>query len=260
MCFEELSFQEINNCIEENLIDFCFLLSRDYNTFICNENEYMVRTDPNFWANFIYDVKYEEGLLKERVESVKCKILNNEYPSTWVIGPKSMQSELEYHLIKNGFKKQERWIGMAVDLNLFNKKELVKPDGFAIKTVEEVEALSDWVDVASQGLCGGKTINTNLFERLLYKPYVKFYLGLYDNKPAATSMLFLTSSVAGINVVSTLPEFRKMGLGNAMVIAPLLNATQIGYRIAVLQASEMARKMYKRIGFKQYDDFNVYSL
>ncbi|MCF8012325.1 MAG: GNAT family N-acetyltransferase [Clostridiales bacterium] len=258
MYFKDLSNQQINACIEENLIDFCFLLSRDYSTFICNKNEYIVKTDSNFWANFIYNVKREECNLKSRVQFVKGKMQCNEYPSKWVVGPSSSQSGLEYRLEENGFEKQERWIGMAADLTLFEKKDLSKPDGLMIKTVEEIEDLSDWVGVASKGLCGGKNIDENLFKKLLHKPYVKCYLGLYNGKPAATSMLFLTSSAAGIYLVSTLSEYRKMGIGNAVVLTPLLYAASMGYHIAILQASEMGRKMYKKIGFNQYGDFSVY--
>lgn len=57
--------------------------------------------------------------------------------------------------------------------------------------------------------------------------------------------------MAGVQFVATLPEARGQGLGGAMSLAPLLEARQVGYRIGILQSSEMGFPVYRRLGFQQ---------
>jgi ribosomal protein S18 acetylase RimI-like enzyme len=79
---------------------------------------------------------------------------------------------------------------------------------------------------------------------------VRNYLGFLDDKAVCTSTVFYGAGVAGIYDVATLPEARGRGLGTALTLAPLLDARQAGYRIGVLQSSEMGFGVYKRMGFR----------
>ena len=45
-------------------------------------------------------------------------------------------------------------------------------------------------------------------------------------------------------------DFRE-GEGVALTLAPLLEARQMGYRIGVLQSSELGFPVYRRMGFEQ---------
>ena len=80
---------------------------------------------------------------------------------------------------------------------------------------------------------------------------VRHYLGYLDDKPVATSDLFLSAGVAGVQFVSTLREARGQGLGTALTLAPLLEAREMGCRIGVLQSSELGFPVYRRMGFEQ---------
>jgi predicted acetyltransferase len=73
-------------------------------------------------------------------------------------------------------------------------------------------------------------------------------------------MLYISSGIASISMVSTLPDSRKKGIGTSMVLKPLYDAKSLGYEIAVLQATRAGESVYKKIGFKEYSLLNVLNI
>jgi ribosomal protein S18 acetylase RimI-like enzyme len=76
------------------------------------------------------------------------------------------------------------------------------------------------------------------------------YLGYLNGKPVSTSTVFYGGGAAGIYDVATLPEVRGKGLGAALTLKPLQDAREMGYRVGVLQSSEMGFNVYKKLGFR----------
>ena len=79
----------------------------------------------------------------------------------------------------------------------------------------------------------------------------KLFIGFLEDEPVATSQLFLGGGVAGLWGVSTLQSARKRGVGTVMSLHPLRVARSLGYRIAVLDATQQGYGIYERIGFKE---------
>ena len=78
---------------------------------------------------------------------------------------------------------------------------------------------------------------------------VRNYLGYLNGKPVSTCTIFY-GGAAGIYCVSTLPEARGKGIGGAITLKPLQEAREMGYRVGVLQSSEMGFNVYKKLGFR----------
>ena len=66
------------------------------------------------------------------------------------------------------------------------------------------------------------------------------------------------SGAAGLYAISTAAPYRGRGFGRAMTIAVLRAARSIGYRIAVLQASDLGYGVYRRLGFRELFQYDVY--
>jgi GNAT superfamily N-acetyltransferase len=94
-------------------------------------------------------------------------------------------------------------------------------------------------------------------EAVLDLPF-RTYLALLNGQPVATSQLFLSAGVTGIYNVTCLPEARGQGIGAAITLAPALAARGIGYRIGILQASDLGARVYRRLGFQDFGKRSVF--
>jgi ribosomal protein S18 acetylase RimI-like enzyme len=87
---------------------------------------------------------------------------------------------------------------------------------------------------------------------------LRHYVALLDGHVLGTASLLLWENSAGIYNVSTLQHMRQRGIGSALTLEPLRETTKLGYEIAVLQSSDMAQGLYRRLGFQTLGQFNAY--
>jgi GNAT superfamily N-acetyltransferase len=129
--------------------------------------------------------------------------------------------------------------------------------------VKDPKTLKTWCHITSVGFSIPEAAEPGLVDwfttDIQLKQPLKFYLGLLQGKPIATSMYFLAEGVAGIYFVATVPEARNQGVGFAITQRPLQEARKMGYRVGILQASKMGEPVYRRMGFKEYCKTGSYS-
>lgn len=118
--------------------------------------------------------------------------------------------------------------------------------------------LSTWVSVVARAY----KINEGEFKK--YIDYLqacpkasemKFYLGFYDHKPIAASMLIRRGSLADLHWVGVLPDYRHQGFGEAITHFPLQEAT---LDHTILYASLMGEPIYRKMGFKTIAHASIY--
>jgi predicted GNAT family acetyltransferase len=71
----------------------------------------------------------------------------------------------------------------------------------------------------------------------------------------ATANSFRDGGVLGIYSVSTLPETRRRGYATALTARAVHDAPELD---AVLQPSQMAERLYRRIGFEPFSAFRTW--
>ena len=84
------------------------------------------------------------------------------------------------------------------------------------------------------------------------------YLGYYDGKPVATSLRYTSGRVAGIYFVSTAADYRRRGIGEAMTWRAAVDGRREKCTISVLQASEMGRPVYERMGYRTVTNYQIW--
>jgi len=181
-------------------------------------------------------------------------------PMTWFVGPSSQPAGLGEHLAANGLVRGGP-PGMAVDLHALNDA-LPHPAGLEVVPVEDEQGLRQWIRVIVASFRLPPEVElplAALYGSLGLGWPARLYLGLWNGQPVATSKLLLSSGVAGIYWVGTLPEARGRGIGTAITLAPLREARAQGYRIGILEAFPLGINVYRRIGFRECGKIDRYA-
>ena len=144
---------------------------------------------------------------------------------------------------------------MAVELDALVDQE--QPANLAVDRVGDGSGLETWLRCYINGFGMTEAAGWPFFD--LYReigfaddtPF-RHYVGSLNGEPVASATLFLGAGVASIWHVGTAPHARRQGVGAAMTIAPLRDATALGYRAAVLHASDAGLSVYRKLGFREY--------
>jgi GNAT superfamily N-acetyltransferase len=223
---------------------------------------WLVTNMPDHFMNLVVCTELPSEGVDELIENAlkHFRALNIKRLS-WLTEEGLPARELKKCLEGHGLTFDESFaIEMAV--NLMTIKEAAGlPVNLRIVPVEGEDALRKWIHVASIGFRVPFEFEDTWYEFFAEPACVspfRTYLALLDGKPVATSQLFTSAGVAGIYNVTCLPEARGQGIGTAVVLAPLLDARQMGYRVGILQASSMGYNVYRRIGFQDFGKLSLY--
>ncbi len=129
-------------------------------------------------------------------------------------------------------------------------------DGLEIRRVSDAATLEDFQKTAFEGF-GLPVAAAPLFvtEQLVGLPGVALFVGYVAGEPACTSALVPTTDIAGIYWVATFERFRGRGFGATLTWQATWAGREQGCRVASLQASELGRPVYARMGFVHDRDY-----
>ena len=213
------------------------------------------------WCNVAFRARLAPSEIDTTVEGVIAKARTKNVPLQWWIGRDTRPGNLGEHLKGHGFIHRGDAPGMAIDLyNMHENRS--KLSNLTITEVNGVDDLKIWCHVTSVGYGirerGEQALIDWFTKDIALQQPLKFYLGWLKGKPVATSLLFMARGVAGLYFVATIPEARRQGIGYAITLEPLQEARKMGYRVGIMQASEMGEPVYLKMGFKEYCKIGSY--
>ncbi|MFN8469737.1 MAG: GNAT family N-acetyltransferase [Caldilineaceae bacterium] len=255
----DLSTQALIAAIEDNLIAF-FRNSTRAEIHDDPELLWWITDRPFGFDNMLFRARLTPETADGAVAAAIARAKARNVSLLWWVGPATQPSTLGQTLASHGFL-QETVPGMAVDL------QTLPPDGpvagLAIEQVRSEETLRQWCELfvagygmPSESVDGWYAGYTGM--DFAAHHFLRHYIGSIAGVPVATSLLCLAAGVAGIYCVATLPDYRRRGIGAAMTLAPLRAAQAEGYRVGILQASEMGCSVYARMGFEEYCKIEMY--
>jgi GNAT superfamily N-acetyltransferase len=212
--------------------------------------------------NGVFLAKLTEENVDEKIKENIGYFKELELPWVWFIGPSSRPHDLQKRIEEYGLTHNFIMPGMAVELESM-RDDFSTPPELKVKLASDLGTLRDFVDVASKVM---KLFMGQTYEFFLYEATAIFddeiprydYVGYLNDIPVATSTLVCSETVAGVQIVCTLPEARGRGIGTEMTMATLRKAQSLGYKVGVLQTSEMGHKVYRKIGFKECCEMGFY--
>ena len=160
--------------------------------------------------------------------------LDGDYPDT-LLFPALKQA---------GYVPMTKQYAMYLSLEGWTASE-APPQVEAMRT-EEAEA---WSDMTARGF--GKPPETGGMVLLARARAADFLLWRESGEMLGGTMLICKDGNAGIHEVSTLPEQRRRGIGQALVRRALDIAALGGCKRATLQASELGLALYRSLGFEE---------
>lgn len=252
----DLSEIALVNAIRGNMCRFFRFLTRKRPTSDRFENDKFARWHtpvPHPWFNGLVcnatPSQTDGDFIQETIQYFKGRRVST---FTCWLEPHLNRSDWEPFLANYGFGFSDGTPGMAVDLQTLPKSPSMA-EGLEIHIVEDEAELRTWAHVFTLGYGMPPDWESAIFElwsELGLDFPIQNYLGYLDGEPVSTSTVFYGAGVAGIYDVATLPEARGRGLGTALTLVPLLDARQAGYRIGILQSSEMGFSVYQKMGFQ----------
>jgi len=267
---KDFSLPTLNRAVKANLFEWLAYLgtSPKAESYDGGELKWVLTGISHPFMNHVLHTKLEPEQADARIAATIGHFRSKDSPQlTWWVEPGAQPFDLGERLTTHGLVYSAGAPGMAVDL-LALQEGPSPPKNLRIETVSDRATLTHWIQpfffgFGGPGGFGGRDERNTaleLFAGLGFDLPLRSYLGRVDGEPAAISQLFLGAGVAGIYCVATVPEARGQGIGTAMTLAPLREARELGYRIAILQATPMGEGVYRKLGFQKYDPLSNYEL
>ena len=93
---------------------------------------------------------------------------------------------------------------------------------------------------------------------LLDRPGCVVYVGCVDGDPVVSGLGWRTGRTIGVYSIATVASARRRGYGAAMTARVVADGVAGGCDVAALQASEMGRPIYERLGFRTVVRYAAY--
>lgn len=210
--------------------------------------------DGNFNINNIDDLSILSKLAQDSLFPILPTFVS-ENNQQFVTQP----SNIEHWLLENNWCKALEQTAMCTTLDscsLLTSKNNAKHADFCVKKLETAVELSPWF--AATEMAFGYCIDRSVIENLVEDSDIQLLLGLYQGQAIASALINKTDDVIGIHQVGVKPDFQGQGLASIFMreILSLCQSWQGKY--AVLQASELGKPLYERLGFTAQFIINSY--
>jgi GNAT superfamily N-acetyltransferase len=222
------------------------------------------------FRNVVLDAHFTEASADARIAEIAARYRAAGTSFVWWVSPFDEPADLGARLGAAGLVLEGTAPAMAVDLAEVPLDE-APPSELEVVPVTDAGTLDEFLEVIAADWLEwtdgehtpvqARTLaawRAQIPPKLAGEPVPLRWIGRVDGRVVATSRINIGAGVAGLYAISTLPAHRGKGYGRAMTIAALRAARSIGYRIGVLQASDLGYGVYRRLGFRDLFSYGVF--
>ncbi|MEC5148335.1 GNAT family N-acetyltransferase [Chitinophaga sp. 212800010-3] len=132
-------------------------------------------------------------------------------------------------------------------MSLLLKRPFTGQYTLSFRQVLTPEDAAAWATVYPQAF--NYRIDASILERTWH--HLRFYLAFFENTPIGTGILHCQNGIAGIHGIGVIPEMRRRGFANEIMVYILNEAIALEATHATLQASQMGKGIYVEMGFEE---------
>ncbi len=207
--------------------------------------------------NYALDADFSSLNANKKILEVTDYFTQKNSPFSWWVSPHDQPRDLPRHLENNGYENTENNCAMYFDLDAWDGQIFSMPKLQIIRATDE-KTLHDFALVLANDESSFKTYFSWVASILTDDDPIEYYVGYVDGKPVVRGLSCYFAQVAGLHWLSTVPSERRKGYGRAMQEYRLKRAKDLGYHIAVLQASSEGYPLYRQLGYKECGHFREY--
>ena len=211
--------------------------------------------------NFICRARLAAGAAPSRAADAIAHFRRSGRPFSWWVGPADRPKDLGDVLVAQGLEAAESELAMAAVLSALEPVAAIP--GLAIARVRTADELETFASLSAANWTPPDLQVVRFYQmgaaQLLQDDCpLALYVGRLEGEPVATAEATIAGGVAGLYNISTVPAFRRRGIGSAMTLQPLHDARTRGCATAVLQAAPDGVSIYERAGFRTFGTITEY--
>lgn len=201
------------------------------------------------WPNRLW---FHRDINEHDLKIAKRAILNSS--SDLIIPYWDIFQSQSYELLEeSGFEKRLEQVGMS--LKLATSYQQVPT--LTIEKVNNKKNAKQWEELFIQAFnykIDHKVISANQHD-------LDFLIARHDHEPVGTALLHASEdNIMGIHSMGIIPEQRRKGFAEQMMVNILSQSAEQGFKYSTLQASELGKGLYLKLGFKEQFIIKSYSL
>lgn len=214
---------------------------------------------PDDTFNYVLEADFTETDAQKKIHEVTDYFINKQVPFSWWISPTDKPDNLSAYLEKAHYQNTENNTAMYFDLDAWDGMIREMPE---LKIVRALDAktLQDFALILTNDRESFRTYFSWVAEIMTEEDPIEYYVGYVNEKPVVRGLSCYFAQVVGLHWLSTVPDERKKGYGQAMQEFRLKRAKDLGYHVAVLQASHEGYPLYKKLGYRECGDFREFKL
>lgn len=205
----------------------------------------------------------DEATLDQQVEAILAFFGERGVPWSWWIGPHVHPPDLLERLERHGLAFDVRLPALVACLP--GPTGPTNPDVrvWLAASMSDLQAASDIRRIAfrfppGQALDYFQACAADWLQGGRAPHYARLYLARVENgPPAAVGALIMGLGCPGVYVMATLPDWRRRGLGHAIMARLMQDANASGCPLAFLTASRFGYPLYCRFGFEHVFDYRI---
>jgi len=226
-----------------NLISLWQVAGLSMGSYSENDRFNYVINENSEWPNRLW---FDHDVDKVSLQSAKQFLSNNSFRPTipyWDVYNSNSDKLFESY----NFIIKSKQVGMSMRLkNKFNFKKRL-----TIELVSDKKEAQLWENIYPDAF--GYKISKEIL--LNTQDQIDYYLASINDEPIGTAIVYNTGNVSGIHGVGVIPSARRKGFADEIMKHVLNESINAGMKFSTLQASDMGKGIYLRLGY--LEDFTI---